>query len=227
MNLRLVARVGAAAVAVGGLVVAQASAAGAGTPSATSCSGSLTGVLAGNVLVPPGATCYLVDAIVVGNIDVEGGASLYTDYQSGVEHVTVDGNVAVDTGASLSADGITTVKGNFSSVGGSDILKNITVLGNLSVTGSPAGLSGLKGGSIGGNAFFGSDAFIVEAGTTFGRNVSYSANTSVVVVGGMVAGNLSCSGNGSVADTFLGLPPFPITVVGNASGQCAPPISQP
>ena len=65
----------------------------AGFPAAradTSCTGTMTGTISGNVVVPSGI-CTLLGATVTGNVTVKTGASLVVNAGS-----TVDGNISAD-----------------------------------------------------------------------------------------------------------------------------------
>src|SRR6266849_9855384 len=90
-----------------------ASLAGASTGLAAdaSCSGMLTGKIAGNVVVPRGASCTLSDATVTGNVQVSQNASLTVDATQ--QPATIDGNVqAVQCAFVLLEGGGVTVNGN-------------------------------------------------------------------------------------------------------------------
>src|SRR5215211_2355101 len=71
------------------LVVAQAAAA-----QGTVCTGVLTGVVAGDVVVPAGSSCTLEDAAISGSVTVESEAQL-----SG--YAAIGGSIELDTGALL------------------------------------------------------------------------------------------------------------------------------
>jgi hypothetical protein len=57
----------------------------------TKCTATLTGVIPGNVIVPPGATCILNNADVLGNVYVRPTGALWTQ-----QNVKVRGNIQAD-----------------------------------------------------------------------------------------------------------------------------------
>ena len=57
----------------------------------TSCAGSLSGNLNGNIVVPTGASCVLSDATVTGSVQVQQNASLVVDATQ--QPTTIGGNV--------------------------------------------------------------------------------------------------------------------------------------
>jgi len=76
----------------------------------TVCSGSMTGAIAGNLVVPPGGSCTLYQANVKGDVRVGRNASLTVD---GLEEwSSIGGNVQADQCASTLLQGSVTVGGN-------------------------------------------------------------------------------------------------------------------
>jgi Tannase and feruloyl esterase len=76
----------------------------------TVCSGSMTGAIAGNLVVPAGGSCTLYQATVKGDVQVQRGASLTVD---GLEEWSwIRGNVQADQCASTLLQGSITVGGN-------------------------------------------------------------------------------------------------------------------
>jgi hypothetical protein len=76
----------------------------------TVCSGSMTGAIAGNLVVPAGGSCTLYQANVKGDVQVERGASLTVN---GLEEwSSIGGNVQADQCASTLLQGSVTVGGN-------------------------------------------------------------------------------------------------------------------
>ena len=57
----------------------------------TSCSGTLSGSITGNIVVPVGASCTLSDATVTGNVQILQNASLTVDATQ--QPTTINGNV--------------------------------------------------------------------------------------------------------------------------------------
>jgi hypothetical protein len=76
----------------------------------TVCSGSMTGAIAGNLVVPLGGSCILYQANVKGDVRVARNASLIVD---GLEEwSSIGGNVQADQCASTLLQGSVTVGGN-------------------------------------------------------------------------------------------------------------------
>ena len=76
----------------------------------TVCSGSMTGAIAGNLVVPPGGSCTLYQANVKGDVRVARNASLTVD---GLEEwSSIGGNVQADQCATTLLQGSVTVGGN-------------------------------------------------------------------------------------------------------------------
>jgi feruloyl esterase len=78
----------------------------------TPCDGSLTGKIAGNVVVPAGRSCTLFQADVEGNIHVLRDATLLVDGRE--EWSNIGGNVEAEDCSSALLEGSVTVGGNFS-----------------------------------------------------------------------------------------------------------------
>ena len=159
------------------------------TPSAaaglTQCTTTMTWptTIPGNLIVPQGATCSLDGVTVTGSVDVERGASLFTDTDS-VTHTVP-----------------TTIDRNLTSAGYEDNLKYLNVVGNVTIAGATGPFAAFKDGEVGGTAVFASNAATLAAGaagTIFGGNVDLAGNTSAVFVGNSVARNLNCADNGSL-----------------------------
>src|SRR5262245_66381036 len=85
-----------------------------GVPPATAaeivCNGSLTGKIAGNVVVPAGAGCMLYQARISGDVRVMDNATLLVDGRE--EWTSISGNVTAAVCASALLDGSVTIDGN-------------------------------------------------------------------------------------------------------------------
>jgi beta-glucosidase len=126
-------------------------------------------MVAGNVTVPSGAWCDLIDTSIAGNLQVSG---------TGVRIAgsTIKGNLVIG-GVRAAADPLSA---------GANVVCNTTVDGNVVVTGSNRSAS-WNLGSCGGNT--------VQGNVTFNGN-SASGNS---LTGNTIGGNLVCQGNGSIA----------------------------
>src|SRR5271170_2511446 len=90
--------------------LAALAAGGAAAWADTVCNGSMTGTIAGNVVVPTGGSCTLYQANVSGNVQVSQNASLTVD---GLEEwSSIGGNVIANACASTLLEGAVTVGGN-------------------------------------------------------------------------------------------------------------------
>lgn len=144
----------------------------AGAPGNITCSNEQINAttIHGNLSVPQGDWCDLVDVTVDGNVQLRGTAGVR------IQSVTVNGNLQAQstTGATdpLSA--------NANVICGSTISGNLDVSG--SAGGSPWNIGGCGANTVAGNAQFQNNA---ASGNTFANNT--------------VKGNLSCQGNGSIA----------------------------
>jgi hypothetical protein len=162
----------------------------------TVCTGTLTGLVSGNVVVPGDATCILQEAHVTGNVRVEPGGGLVS------EGSTVEGNVTA-TGIRLAEFFSTTIQGNLNVVGdvsggGGFVFDNSTVQGNAQV----AGVNTIEGvaGRIEGNLLIRNNAGPIDQFFSF------------------VGGNLACFGN---ARAIFPNPATGLVVEGQRLGQCA------
>ncbi|WP_210492491.1 hypothetical protein [Patulibacter sp. SYSU D01012] len=211
-------RVLAAVAAAGVLSLAAAGAAGAAEPAEpTLCDGVLTGVVAGDVIVPYDATCTLRGALVRGAVTSEPDAAGLV-----VDRSVVAGDVA--------ADAVHRVEIRRSALRGAlgvvEARDGATV--TSSVVAGPATLAGTGGGLVVGgdtaalgNAF--GDGLTVSggsAGGTIARNVVRGdlrvsgVAGALVVRRNLVTGELGCADN-TPAPTGGG------NVAGAATGQCA------
>ena len=91
----------------GAALIANASAARAAD---TACTGLLSGIIDGNVVVPQGASCTMSDVTVRGNVRILENASLTVDATQ--QPTTIDGNVQANHCASALFEGGVTVTGS-------------------------------------------------------------------------------------------------------------------
>jgi hypothetical protein len=157
-------------VVVGAVLVSAPSATAAGGQ----CTGTMTGTINGNVLVPPGASCLLSAAHVIGSVTVGAGATL------------------TGTGSTIDQNLSATDAANVLFLGGH-------IGGNVAITGLTGGgcASGLGANTITGNVTYansaaGSSFFEIGGGTcggtgfanTIGGNVNISGNQGAVQLNG-------------------------------------------
>src|SRR5262245_35043710 len=71
----------------------------AGPPPPTQCTGTLSGPVSGDVVVPPGASCTIEDAQISGNVNVQQDATLEITHSTGF--TTISGNVKGKNCASI------------------------------------------------------------------------------------------------------------------------------
>jgi DUF4097 and DUF4098 domain-containing protein YvlB len=209
----------AAAFALAGATVAVSPAEAGGTV----CDGSLFGVIQGNVVVPAGAGCTM-SATVTGNVTVEEGAGLLSNFS------TIEGNVVGKKAAQVNLE-IDTVGGNVRITGdpfntADSALTEIdvsTVAGSVDITGSAdvvieaiePTLTTAIGKSLtikDGGSFY-VDSASVGGSVTVTDNVA-TPGFSNQISNNTISKNLSCSGN------FPAPLVFGDTVGGTASGQC-------
>jgi hypothetical protein len=171
-----------------------------------SCTGPLSGVINGNVVVPNGATCELNSATVNGNVLVGAGASLSVGVFGSV---TISGNLTADHCASVSV--VPVPAPNAVSIGGNFAIRSCT------------GMSGYDVGegslTIGGNFLCQNNSApcFAQRGSIDGNaNVSHNSGGTSIVAGNKIDGNLLCFGNTAVVDASA-----PNTVAGKKLGQCA------
>jgi feruloyl esterase len=165
----------------------------------TSCTGTLSGSITGNIVVPSGATCTVSDATVTGDVQVLQNASLTVDARQ--QPTTIDGNIQAHQCASALLEGGVTVNGSV----------------EIAQCAQKSGFVG-PGIKIGGNFQCINNAGGCEAelGDVHGSvqvQGSNSSDISLVSVGG----NLQCGGN-TPAPTHAFGPDF---VSGSLQGQCA------
>jgi hypothetical protein len=182
--------------------LAALAAGGAAARADTVCAGSLTGTIAGNLVVPAGGSCTLYQANVSGNVRVSQNASLTVN---GLEEwSSIGGNVIANACASTLLEGTVTVGGNVQ-------IQNCT------------GTSGFAGPGIKINGNFqcqdNSGACEAALGEVRG-NAQVQNNSSATasdVSLNAIGGNLQCQGNTAAPTHALGGE----WVVGNLLGQCA------
>jgi feruloyl esterase len=168
----------------------------------TSCTGTLSGSVTGNIVVPVGASCTLSDATVTGDVQVLQNASLTVDATQ--QPTTINGNVLANQCASALLEGGVTVSASV----------------QIEQCAQPSGFVG-PGVKIGGDfqcinngGSCQADLGDVQGSVQIqGNNSSAASDISLVSVGG----NLQCQGN-TPAPTHTFGPDF---VAGNLQGQCA------
>ncbi|HEY2530799.1 MAG TPA: tannase/feruloyl esterase family alpha/beta hydrolase [Xanthobacteraceae bacterium] len=167
----------------------------------TTCTGTLTGTIDGNVVVPDGASCTLSDATVAGNVQVLQNASLTADATQ--QPTTIDGNVHADHCGFAVLEGGVTVTGNVrieQCVEQSGFVgPGIKIGGNFECTNNPGACE--------------ADLGDVHGNLQIDGNSGASADISLVSVGG----NLRCQGNRPIPTHAFG----PDFVSGDLQGQCA------
>lgn len=166
------------------------------------CTGSLSGSITGNVVVPGGASCTLSDITVTGNIQVLHNASLTVDATQ--QPATIGGNIQATGCAFALLEG------------------GVTVKGNVQITGC-SGQSGFVGPGvkIGGNFQCSNNLGACEAnlgdvrGNLQVQNNSSAVPSNISLVS--VGGHLQCHSNTPPPTHVFG----PDFVSGNLQGQCA------
>jgi feruloyl esterase len=166
------------------------------------CTGTLTGTISGNLVVPSGASCTLSNATVTGNVRVQQNASLIVDATQ--QPATIGGSVQATNCAFALLEGGVTVNGNVRIVQCAQksgfVGPGLKIDGNFHCTDDPGGCEADLG-AVGGNV-------LVQ-----GNGSTAASDISLVSVGG----NLVCQSN-TPAPTHAFGPDF---VSGNLQGQCA------
>ena len=183
------------------ILAAPALGAGASTVHAANanCTGTVSGTVSGNVVVPSGASCTLSDVTVSGNVQVSQNASLTVDATE--QPATIHGNVQATNCAFVLLQG------------------GVTVGGNLQIV-QCAQRSGFVGPGvkIDGNFECNNNAGACEADLGDVRgNVQIQSSSSADISLVSVGGNLQCQGNTAPPTHTFG----PDFVTGNLQGQCA------
>jgi hypothetical protein len=193
------------------------------------------GTINTNLIVPPNATCTLLNVTVTGNVDVEQGASLQVN-PGPTQKVTINGNVDANKCNSVALGirsnvGPISVGGNVSirnCTGTGSFEKNVTIGNNVVCSGNASCV--VDRITIQGNLTVDNNRSSTLqnsiTGTTVSGNVKFSGNTGGntgapsdvnFIVRNTIGGNLTCNNN----------TPPPINegatniVTGNKSGQCA------
>lgn len=216
MKKNLIVLVGVALLGV--LTVAPLAMAGT-----TECTSNLTGPITGNVDVPAGATCFVGEGKITGNVTVEGALVVLFS--------TITGNLQGNHAAGLFV-GFTTINGNLqadqtsgdAALFPASLVCGSTIHGDVQIQGSGAGAPWVIGDICGPNAIGGNLEFHNNAapgnilGNTVGNNLQFNNNVTATVAGDIsgntITGNLACQNNVQ-----------PPTGTGNKakqkSGQCA------
>jgi hexosaminidase len=191
-------------------------------PGIVTCTGEISGNIAGSVIVPPGAQCDLLGATVAGSVDVQPGGGLF------VVGSTIDGSLVATDAAYIAI-------GNLEEFGGPNRISKI--LGSVSITGT-TGTPGFPttnvicdstfvGGSVvlsGNKAPFTIGTFPVDcgfpgsspAGDTIQGSVIVTGNSAPVAINNnKIGGSLTCAGNQPSPSGAAN------RVQGTKSGQCA------
>lgn len=165
----------------------------------TSCTGTLSGNVSGNVVVPGGASCTLSDVTVTGNVQVLQNASLTVDATQ--QPATIGGNLQATNCAFVLLEGGVTVNGNVQIVQCAQksgfVGPGVKIGGNFQCVNNAGGCEADLGRVKGSVQIQGSGA----------------SDISLVSIGE----NLQCVGN-TPAPTHAYGPDF---VSGNLQGQCA------
>ena len=205
----------------------------------TPCTGTMTGGTFDNVVVPPGATCVLIEATVLGNVKALEDSRLRIDFSD------IGGNVEGDKADVVQIFG-TDVRGQISIKEGGPAVGPDP---NFQVCGFGMGFTTCEVAIAGGNVFFGGIQVekivgtVSIAGVRVRENVKVEANVvaaheSLFLQNNRVQGNLEVfknTGDGikfvlgnSVHQSlqcFENDPPFLASgnIAGNAQGQCVVP----
>jgi hypothetical protein len=165
---------------------------------ATTCTSTFAGVtIQGNLTVPDGFRCLLIDSTVTGNVTL-GQSATFESYGT-----TIAGNLRGDGALTVSLEAGTVVKGNVTVSGTIDLLfiGGIRVNGDVTLTGNAT------------------PSTINIRESTIGGNLTFSGNTSnfgaPFIQDNTIGGNLRCEGN-APSPTVGGN-----VVSGNQRGQCA------
>ncbi len=184
-------------------LAALAAVSGAARAADTVCTGSMTGAIAGNLVVPANGSCTLFQANVSGNVRVSQNASLTVN---GLEEwSSIGGNVIANACAATLLEGTVTVGGNVQiqhCTGTSGFAgPGIKIRGNFQCQDNQASCEATLG-EVGGNAQIRNNSATVAGDislNTIGGNLQCLDNTPApthALGGGWVSGNLQgqCAG---------------------------------
>lgn len=157
----------------------------------TICTGTIIGGTFDNVIVPSGATCFLIDTTVEGSVKAENASNLLA---------IVGGSV----GGDVQTDGASRVF----------LGRGTQVTGNVSIEGATlVGIGRGTGITIGGNLQVEENEQVIITDNRVGGNLQAEENGSVGISGNTIEENLQCEDNGSVVGGNN-------AVEGNKKGQC-------
>jgi hypothetical protein len=205
----------------------------------TLCTGTMTGGTFDNVVVPPGATCVLIEATVLGNVKALEDSRLRIDFSD------IGGNVEGDK-ADVVQISVSDVRGQISIKEGGPAVGPDP---NFQVCGFGMGFTTCEVVIAGGNVFFGgiqvekTVGTVLIAGVRVGGNVKVEANVVAApeilfLQNNIVHGNFEVFKNTGDGNKFVlgntvqqslqcfeNEPPFLASgnTAGNAQGQCAAP----
>jgi arabinogalactan endo-1,4-beta-galactosidase len=157
------------------------------------CTGTLTGPIQGNVVVPSGGSCVLLFAAVSGDVSAQAGSSL------AINNVTIGGNLTCNGCSSIALLGSTTA--------GTVLISHATTginIDNARIEGDVAVTSSRNSGSC---------CFNVSR-NTIGGNLSFNNNEGLSqIVFNAIGGNLSCQNNVPAPVTLAASPAVAVVCV--------------
>jgi hypothetical protein len=207
----------------------------------TPCTTTLTGAIAGDVVVPSGASCTLDDVTVTGDVIVQAGASLYVRSSAtrsmvrgdvrahdcnvvglgnGVPYVNpenpygkvvIGGNVHISGCTGSPSSGCAGVNTGYALI--SPVPATVLIGGNFRCSENPSGCY-ITACTIGGNLQCSSNTGCIASVSTIAGDATVNDNLFFQLTANEVAGDLKCNGNSS------GIGGFNI-VAGTVSGQCS------
>ena len=186
----------------------------------------LTGTISNHVTVPKNNTCEILDAVVQGNIKVDGTLIITDSTVEGnifgknsgfvdVMFTTVEGNINIQE--KLMDVRHSTIMGNLEGKQGIDdiVVYDNVVMGNIIVEDNATAFVNLND-ILGSLELSGNEEAQASRNTTVGKNLELFANDDLLVGGNNIGGHLICEDNLVISFTFV-----PNTVGKKKQGQCA------